>query len=272
MGGLRLTSRQSLQEELTYELSQSVDLETEAHWQKKILEGIIPIELRIQGELTAADMKEHFEELTKLAKFEESMLEQLFENEWKVSPKSPISEMHYFGIGTGDGLARVAPLANAYRHAVVAYDTCSAGLENGERVFEKLQSGIVNSLRLADILFACHKRYIRPGKASKLVASRVLDVLDKQEPGWAEKPPAFRKTARTARRIGRLLSHVEVFIIHRCPEDNPTAIWADSHPHTLSEVLGYMEEGAKSLVEYKCLGEVTYHGHLHRGIYIRKAA
>jgi hypothetical protein len=119
-----------------------------------------------------------------------------------------------------------------------------------------------NAVLLADIEVACQTKYIKSGKANKLMACRVLDVLDSQERG---------KMARTARRIGRLTSFLDALIMHPCSEDNPTAVWGDTTPHSLGEVVEHIQEGrgASRPLDVTELGKESFHGHIYTMVLIQ---
>ena len=251
---------------LECELSSSVIEEVRQHWQEKISNGIVLTEVKNRG---TVDFSEHMREMHSLARFEGDVVDNLFKGRWK--PKAggdKVSELHYFGIGLGTGLAQVVPVANRARHEIVAYDTCQIGCDNGAKVFAQQNSKYKNRVLLADIHFACKRRYIRPGKASKLIVPRVLDVLDTQDPDREKKLPRERKMAKTARRIGELLRHLEVLLIHPCKEDNLNAVCGDCTLHSLSEVLEYMEEGRKGKLDAQVLGTTSFFGHIYTAVVI----
>lgn len=268
MPNLRLTNHLESKQVLEYELSQSVEGEVERHWDKKIREGIVPTEVKLKGRV---DLDYHAKQVEKFAEFEAGIVSELFPNIWKPADFNNPAQIHYFGIGTGAGLAEVAPIANKNGHEIVAYDTCSAGYTNGIDIFAKLKSPVQNSVFLADICFACQSRYIPPDNSPKLMASRVLDILDSQEVNWKKKPPHKRKLARTARRIGKM-PYLDVLLIHPCPEDNPDAIWGDTTLHTLEEIVGYMKEGSSGDRNVKRLGTHSFHGHIYTAVLIQSSA
>jgi hypothetical protein len=268
MPRIRLINQLESREILEYELSQSVIEEVEAHWDKKIREGIIPTEVRLKGNV---DLDFHARVMDSFAEFEAQIVSELLQTKWKPADPMRPAQIHYFGIGTGAGLAKVTPIANQNGHQVVAYDTCSAGYTNGIDIFASLGSPLQNTVFMADMCFACQRRYIKPENSPKLIASRVLDILDSQEVNWKKKPRRKRKMARTARRIGRM-PYVDALIIHPCPEDNPHAIWGDTTLHTLEEIVDYMREGHCRNLDVTRLGRHDFHGHIYTAALIQQNA
>ena len=273
-GSMKLSQSQSIQlkhlERLEQELAGSVDFQVRKHWDRKILEGIVPTEIKDRGPVDSA---KHSSEIEKLARFEADVIDKLFTKEWGIDLSDPaIRELHYFGIGTGRALHEVVEIANCARHEIVAYDTSKIACDYGKQVFRAHRSGLNNRVFLADIEFACRKKYISKDKATKLIASRVLHVLDKEDPYWEREPRRARKTARTARKIGRLLSFLEVMLIHPCPEDNPNAIWGDTTPHRLEEIAEDMEDGLKGKVQLLKLGTVSFYSHVYTAALIKRVS
>lgn len=248
----------ALWQALAEELHRKINPDVADHWERKILEGIVPTEVKRRG---LVDMDHHNREAEKLVNLEANTVLRLYENQWKPAPNNRGTEIHYFGIGTGRALARVARIANIHGDHVIAYDVCPAGYNAGNDAFRDSPKGTQNRVLFGDILNACKIKYIRPGWASKIIASRVLDVLDRQE--WG-------KMERTARRLGRLSSFVDILIMYPCPEDNLNAIWGDTTPHPLEEVVGYMQEGrGDRKLEVTKEGSERFHGHVYTEILIR---
>jgi len=101
----------------------------------------------------------------------------------------------------------------------------------------------------------------------------VLGVLDKEEEN-SEKPPSQRKMARVARKIGKLISlSTECLLLHACPEDNISAVWGDTTPHTLEEVIGYMQEGCGKTTRLSTTkyGTVRFHSHVYTAVRVHRA-
>lgn len=207
--------------------------------------------------------------MLRLAQFEIQTVQDLFGNEWGKATDTDRPELHYFGVGTGVALKGVANIANANSHKVVAYETCSIGYLNAEEALER-KTGEVNAVRHADMCFACKRRYIRPDRARKLIASRVLDVLDTQENGYEKKPTHLRKTPRTAKRLGRLLRFLDVLLIHPCKDDNPHAIWGDSTPYSIEEIAEYMRAGLRSSPRVEKLGKISFHGNIYTAVLFKR--
>ena len=243
---------------LKEELAESINPDVQDHWEKKISAGIVPTEVKKQVQVNPAL---HLEEMERLASFEVRVVQGLYDSQWKPGGRNTPGQLHYFGIGTGVALSRVRKIANENGDEVVAYDVCDAGYRAGLEAFRGPPS-VGNRVLLADIEVACQRRYIKPSKASKLVACRVLDVLDTQERG---------KMARTARGIGKLTSFLDVLIMHPCSLDNPNAVWGDTTPHTLAEVLGHVQRGrgVAHPLDATELGKQTFHGHVYTMVLIQ---
>ena len=260
-------------EQLEMELALSVNSNVADHWDQKILSGIVPTEVKNQGEVNSA---KHAMEMTRLAEFEADVVTKLLDKEWKTPAFGPAEVIHYFGIGTGEALEKVSAVANQQNNDVMAYDISFVGYDNGRKLFEKQRNASNKSNNmafLADIEFVCNK-FIHSGRSNKLIAGRVLDVLDNQEVGWKRKTKNWRKTARTSRKIGKLLEFLDVLLIHPRPEDNPHAVWGDSTPHTLEEITEYMEEGLMQRVfggkvQFTLLGNHQFYNHIYTATLIR---
>lgn len=221
----QLELNQLVEQRLEQELLASVDPKVQLHWDYKIAEGLTLTQVRLEGgRVNPAD----FQELVDL----EVAGFTLFLS--RLGREAVGTEVHYFGIGLGVALKRIAMLANQAGMDVVAYDSSLVGCSNGKEVFFQL-AGEGNRVYQADIEFACRRKFISPARARVLVASRTLDVLDNvsQDPG---------KMRRTLRRIGKLMRYVKVLIIHPEPRGNEGKVWYDSTPsplETVAELAGY---------------------------------
>ena len=262
----------SLEEELAY----SVDPDTKDHWDRKILGGVVPTEVSLKGPV---DEEKHRGEVVRLASFQIEIVRKLFDGEW--SKENPLESFDYFGLGEAKDLREITIAANQKGVRVVGFDTSSVACDNANMVFEEVKKerdlGFDNVAMLADIEFACQKRFIFPSRSKrsgcgggKMLLSRILDVLDKQDKRWERKPIRGRKMARTARKIGKLLPFLEVLIIHPALDDNLDAIWGDTTPYHLETVVGFMQEGLGSRVELKRLGKIEFHKHIYTAALIRQ--
>ncbi len=267
--GQRLTQEMRLEGELklafALELEASVREDVCAHWNNKIHTGIIPT--RMRGKVTT---EEHRINAENLARDQIAIFERLFATDWKPKDDDPVYELHYFGIGTGEVLQYLIPIANLARHTVIAYDTSDKGYAHGRTAIDLAKDGLPNTVYMADVEFALQLRYIRPYSARKIVLARVLDILDKQEDGWEKIPYHLRKMARTARKLGSFLHYTEILILHPCPEDNSGVVWRDTTPHPLSDILGFMKEEAQVPFETILEGKVNYYGSVYSWIRIRE--
>ncbi len=269
---LALVPRDNLEDELNLDPRQNLELlvnkEAREHWNQKIMEGIIPAEVKAEAQRkgVSVDKEKLRTEYQKLAMFEGLMVEVLFRDYKKTEKGSPPSELHYFGVGSGHALEFVTPIANKANHVVIAYDTSDEGYNNALRVFDRTGT-LPNTAYLADIEDACGVEYIEPDKAGVLVASRVLDILDKQEESWQDKHPKNCKAMRVAKKIG---AHplLDIVLIHRCPEDNPQALWEDATPHSLKKILWYMRKGARKPLVMDELGRTNFFDQLHKAVWI----
>lgn len=250
-------------------LENSVKSRVGEYWDRKITEGIIPTEVKQQG---FVDMGKHNQEMEALTGFEVYTVSRLFRCLWGSQSDEEIKELHYFGIGEGKALEDIVPIANFFGHRVVAYDVSSVACDNGVRAFMK--ETIPGSIHSADIEIACGTRFIPKTGSIKIIASRVLGVLDKQEKNWEKKHSSKRKMARTARKIGKLVSSsAECLLIHACPEDNPNAVWGDTTSHSLEEILGYMQEGSGEVIRLRMTryGSVRFHSHIYTAVLVHRA-
>ncbi len=257
----------SLTPEPTLDLALKVRSDIRDYWNAKIMDRIVPTEVKRLGPV---DMEAHESALRKLAVEQAGLIEMLFAGPWKAKEADPIFELHYFGVGTGEALKLIAKIANRNKHTVVAWDTSDVGYANAAVIFDKLRSPLPNMIYLADIEDACNLQFLRPERARKLVIARVLDVLDKEDEGWEKIPYHERKMARTAREIGAMLTYLEVFLLHPSLEDNLGAIWGDTTPHPLEEVVGFMQEGCEVQIEATKLGKIDHYGHIYTAVRIAK--
>ncbi len=241
------------------ELAYSVNREVEDHWDNKIKKGIIPTHVLQQGQFNSA---RHQVEMYRLATGEADAVKKAL-NFRKFYGDALPKDLRYFGIGTGQALEMILPIANQQKMGVIAYDASQVGCDIGRSIIDQqAHNALGNDVYRADINFACRKKYIPSESARLLVASRVLSVLDKQEPHDL-KPKHQRKMARTARRIGKLLSFLDALLIHPQPEDNPGVIWGDTTPDSLGLIAEFMAEGLGNKVEFRILGKIKFYMHTY---------
>ena len=251
---LELSQRaeQRLEQRLETALRQSVDPKVQRHWDYKIADGLTPAQLALEGR---AVNKENFQELINL----EVEGFTLALSRWGSNASG--AEVHYFGIGLGLALEEIARLANQAGMNVIAYDSSLVGCSNGKEVFWKL-GWEGNRVYQADIEFACRRQFISPQRARIIVASRVLDVLDKVsgDPG---------KMKRTLRRMGKLMRYLKALIIHPEPQGNEGVVWHDPIPSPLEHVAELASHGLprkeRSMVKLTRLGYSNFVGYRYSG-------
>jgi hypothetical protein len=245
------------------ELARSVDSKVRIHWDKKIAEGLILANEERNPERHAADM-------ARFAEFEVQVIAALFRNEWRLLEPTRSRKLHYFGVGTGEAFERVVAIANASHYAVTAYDVSVVAVDKAEECFNKNRARQRNEAFWADIYVACQTKYIRPKEGTRIILTRVLDVLDSQEVDWERKPLEKRKTPETARRIGKLLSFAEVLLVHALPEENLDVLRGDSAPYTMEQICAYMEEGLGSEIETLYKEKVDCFGYRYTAVLIKR--
>lgn len=246
------------------ELQTSIAPEVAEHWDKKIAGGIIPTEIIRKGQ---ADPLVHRQEMEKLVRLETESVSAVFDDLWEEARGKGRTlqgrEVHYVGIGTGEGLKIVSKIANDFLMEVIAYDISTVACENARKVFAKIaktrrkknEVPVKNSVLQGDIETICQPHVITR-QATLLVLPNVLDVLN-----VAAKDP--QKAQRTIQRIGALLEYLHVLAIFRRPEDNPNAIWGDTEPITDMQITHWMKEGLEGKVWANMLGTREAHGHTH---------
>src|SRR3989344_7766343 len=152
----------SLEEELAY----SVDPDTKDHWDRKILGGVVPTEVSLKGPV---DEEKHRGEGVRLASFQIEIVRKLVDGEW--SKENPLESFDYFGLGEAKDLREIPIAANQKGVRVVGFDTSSVACDNANMVFEEVKKerdlGFDNVAMLADIEFACQKRFIFPSRSKR---------------------------------------------------------------------------------------------------------
>lgn len=259
----------TLADRLRQELELSVNERVSLKWNDKIQEGIVPTEVKKRGEVNKIV---HAEEMERLDAFVAGTVSHCLKERWKHAVRKNPKFIHFFGVGTGGAIERAARSANLYGYGLRAYDTCDEGCKNAERAFCMITQSPdrtwENEVFRADIEFACDRRFIQPENSTAIVIPRVLDILDKQEVGWTRTRVKKRKMPRVARKLGDLVTFVDVLLVHPCPEDNVGVVWGDTTPHKLDLVLEYMEEGAQRKIHGKKLGKVLHHGHTYTAVLV----
>jgi hypothetical protein len=258
---------------LAEELEASINAKVRAKWNKKIEEGIVPTEVKLRGKV---NLSLHWDEMRRLDIFISLMVNLCFEKKWKHAIHKTPKFIHFFGVGTGGAIEPVARTANSHGYGVRTYDTCDTSYLNAEQAFAMIKESPDRIWRnenfYADIEFACDPKYIEPAHSAAIVIPRVLDILDKQEVGWMKTRRKNRKMPRVARKLGVLVdAGVDVLLVHPCPEDNVDAVWGDTTPHPLDEVLGYIQEGSRNKIRATKPGTVIHHGHKYTAVLIERA-
>ena len=250
--------RQDRLQMIAAELLDNVSPRIARQWDEKIKNGIIPAEVKRSGPF---DPQLHDCSMTELGQFEYECYKKLLSTRWKEP-----GEVHYCGVGRGDGLRAITELANQNGCSVIAYDISESGLENAQKIFDEIDGDDRIIAFQADLMYLLRrgKAFLDPSKARYIILSRVLSVLTKQELFYTQISKSRRKMEKTADFLGRSLEYMEALVIDPTPEDNPNAIWGDTTPYNIPHLVKYLEKGLLSKVEVTEIGKHQHYNHTYR--------